>query len=62
MRASAENRAASNKGLLKVGGTGFYDSFVLNQTLVFQMNSSAETSRFRQAQKYVNPIQLMHSD
>jgi len=33
---------AHNKGLPKAGVTSFYDSFVLNQTLVFQMNSSAE--------------------
>jgi hypothetical protein len=38
-----------NKGLPKAGVTSFYDSFVLNQTLVFQMNGSAEKPRFRQA-------------
>ena len=47
---------AHNKGLPKAGVTSFYDSFVLNQTLVFQMNGSAETPRLRQApnrwQKY----------
>ncbi|MBU6158881.1 MAG: hypothetical protein KGP35_07620 [Bacteroidetes bacterium] len=40
---------AHNKGLPKAGVTSFYDSFVLNRTLVFQMNGSAETPRLRQA-------------
>lgn len=38
-----------NKGLPKAGVTNFYDSFVLNRALVFQMNGSAETPRLRQA-------------
>jgi len=38
-----------NKGLPKAGVTSLYDSFVLNQTLVFQMNGSAEKPRLRQA-------------
>ena len=38
-----------NKGLPKAGVTSFYDSFVLNRTLVFQMNGSAEMPRLRQA-------------
>ena len=47
---STEKEAhAHNKGLPKAGVTGFYDSFVLNQTLIFQMNGSAETPRLRQA-------------
>jgi hypothetical protein len=33
---------AHNKGLPKAGVTNFYDSFVLNRTLVFQMNGSAK--------------------
>ena len=37
-----------NKVLPKAGVTGFYDTFVLNRTLVFQINSSAETPRLRQ--------------
>ncbi|HET8962504.1 MAG TPA: hypothetical protein VFM99_01305 [Chitinophagales bacterium] len=40
---------AHNKGLPKAGVTNFYDTFVLNRTLVFQINSSAETPRLRQA-------------
>ena len=42
-----EGRTA-NKVLPKAGVTNFYDSFVLNRTLVFQINSSAETPRLRQ--------------
>jgi len=41
----------ANKVLPKAGVTGFYDTFVLNQTLVFQINSSAETPRLRQYPK-----------
>jgi len=44
-----DSRAAHNKGLPKAGMTSFYDSFVLNRTLVFQMNGSAEIPRLRQA-------------
>lgn len=40
---------AHNKGLPKAGVTSYYDNFVLNQTLVFQINSSAEMPRLRQA-------------
>ena len=40
---------AHNKGLPKAGVTSFYDSLVLNRTLVFQMNGSAKTPRLRQA-------------
>ena len=39
---------AHNKVLPKAGQTCFYDTFVLNRTLVFQINSSAETPRLRQ--------------
>lgn len=46
-----DSRAAHNKGLPKAGMTSFYDSFVLNRTLVFQMNGSAEIPRLRQAPK-----------
>jgi len=46
-----KSKPAGNKGLPKAGVTSFYDSFVLNQTLVFQMNGSAETPRLRQAAK-----------
>lgn len=42
---------AHNKGLPKAGVKSFYDSLVLNQTLVFQMNGSAEMPRLRQAPK-----------
>ena len=44
---TTEARTA-NKVLPKAGVTGFYDTFVLNRTLVFQINSSAETPRLRQ--------------
>lgn len=40
---------AHNKGLPKAGVASIYDSFVLNQTLVFQINGSAESPRLRQA-------------
>lgn len=40
---------AHNKVLPKAGVTCFYDTFVLNQTLVFQVNSSAEIPRLRKA-------------
>lgn len=43
-----KSRAAHNKVLPKAGVTCFYDTFVLNQTLVFQINCSAETPRLRQ--------------
>jgi hypothetical protein len=39
---------ADNKVLPKAGVTCFYDTFVLNRTLVFQINSSAETPHLRQ--------------
>lgn len=42
-----EGRTA-NKVLPKAGVTGYYDTFVLSRTLVFQINSSAETPRLRQ--------------
>jgi len=38
-----------DKGLPKAGVTSFYDGFVLNRALVFQMNGSAEMPRLRQA-------------
>ena len=54
---TTERKAACNKGLPKAGVTSFYDSFVLNQTLVFQMNRSAETPRLRQApNRYLQPL------
>ena len=34
--------------LPKVGVKGLYDTFVLNRTLVFQINNSAKTPRLRQ--------------
>ena len=46
-----KSSTAHNKGLPKAGVTSFYDSFVLNQTLVFQMNGSAAMPRLRQAPK-----------
>ena len=42
-----EGRTA-NKVLPKAGVTNFYDTFVLNRTLVFQINSGAGTPRLRQ--------------
>jgi len=42
------SRAAGNKVLPKAGVTGFYDTFVLNRTLVFQIYTSAEMPRLRQ--------------
>ena len=44
---TTEARTA-NKVLPKAGVKCFYDTFVLNRTLVFQINSSAETPRLRQ--------------
>ena len=41
-------RASGNKVLPKAGVTSFYDTFMLNRTLVFQINSSAVTPRLRQ--------------
>ncbi len=43
-----DRRATDNKVLPKAGVTCFYDTLVLNRTLVFQINSSAETPRLRQ--------------
>jgi len=43
-----DRRAADNKVLPKAGVTGFYDTFVLNPTLIFQINSSDKTPRLRQ--------------
>ena len=43
-----DSRASGNKVLPKAGVAGFYYTFVLNRTLVFQINSSAETPRLRQ--------------
>jgi hypothetical protein len=44
---TTEARTA-NKVLPKAGVTCLYDTFVLNRTLVFQINNSAETPRLRQ--------------
>ena len=44
---TTEARTA-NKVLPKAGVMCFYDTFVLNRNLVFQINSSAETPRLRQ--------------
>jgi len=44
-------RASGNKVLPKAGVKCFYDTFVLNRKLVFQMNSSAEMPRLRQYPK-----------
>ncbi len=41
-------QAAGNKVLPKAEVTGFYDTFVLNRTLVFQINGSVEKPRLRQ--------------
>jgi hypothetical protein len=38
----------AQQGIAKSGVTWFYDTFVLNRTLVFQINSSAEMPRLRQ--------------
>jgi hypothetical protein len=50
-----EGRTA-NKVLPKSGVMGFYDTFVLNRTLVFQINSSAKMPRLRQ---YPKPLGIM---
>ena len=42
------NKRTANKVLLKAGVTRFYDTFVHNQTLVFQLNFSAKNPRLRQ--------------
>jgi hypothetical protein len=41
------NGPATNEVLPKAGQTHFYETFVHNQTLVFQINSRAEKPRFR---------------
>ncbi|MBL1123366.1 MAG: hypothetical protein D8M26_10780 [Ignavibacteriae bacterium] len=41
-------KPTANKVLPKAGVTNFDETFVLNRTVVFQMNSSAETPRLRQ--------------
>lgn len=51
-----QSKTAANKGLPKAGVTSFYDSFVLNPTLVFQMKGSAKTPRLRQATKRYKPF------
>jgi len=43
-----EKQRTANKVLPKAGLTGFFDTFGLKRTLVFQINSSAESSRLRQ--------------
>lgn len=58
-----DSRAAGNKVLPKAGVTGFYDTFVLNRTLVFQINSSAEMPRLRQYPKrYLQLIYIFQTD
>ena len=54
---TTEARTA-NKVLPKAGVTCYYDTFVLNRTLVFQINSSAETPRLRQ---YLNRYGQVYS-
>jgi len=46
-----DRRATDNKVLPKAGVTCFYDTFVLNRALVFQINFSAKTPRLRQYPK-----------
>lgn len=46
-----DKKAAGNKVLPIAGVTCFYESSVLNQAFVFQINSSAETPRLRQYPK-----------
>jgi len=41
-------RYAANRALPKAVVMGFYDTFVLNRALVFQMNGSAKMPRLRQ--------------
>ena len=43
-----EKQRTANKVLPKAGVTNIYETFVLYSTLVFQINSSAETPRLRQ--------------
>jgi len=50
-----EEARTANKVLPKAGVTCFYDAFVLNRTLDFQINSCAETPRLRQYPKRYVP-------
>jgi len=47
-RKTNSRNTAGNKVLPKAGVTNIYETFVLYSTLVFQINSSAETPRLRQ--------------
>ncbi|MCZ2130680.1 MAG: hypothetical protein LC109_10490 [Bacteroidia bacterium] len=48
-----ERRAAHNKVLPKAGVTCFYDTFVLNRSLVFQIDSSAKNPAFGNTQTVI---------
>jgi hypothetical protein len=48
LQGRTDRRPTANKVLPKAGVTCFYDTFVLNRTLVFQIKSSAEKPRLRQ--------------
>ena len=51
LRERIDRTPAGNKVLPKAGVTNFYEIFVLYSTLIFQINSSAETPRLRQYPK-----------
>lgn len=52
----SDSRASGNKVLPKAGVPAIYETFVLNLTLFFQINGSAETPRLRQYPKrYLQP-------
>ncbi len=55
-----EEARTANKVLPKAGVKCFYDTFVLNRTLVFQINSSAETPRLRQYPNRYLQWQMQH--
>ncbi len=59
LQGRTDRTPAGNKVLPKAGVTNFYDTFVHNRTLVFQINSSAETPRLRQ---YPNRWRKWQSD
>lgn len=43
-----QRKTAANKKLPEVVVTNFYETFVLNQTVAFQINNSSELLRLRQ--------------
>ena len=57
-----DRRATDNKVLPKARVTGFYDTFVLNRTLVFQINSSAEIPAFGNTQTVTGKRKATHQN